>query len=653
MTSIAHPRSCVSLGSVPIPCIVLFVLLTVTSPTQAQLEVDSLEVWGLMRQAAERVSGSVVQIETLGGLETVDGNYFAAGPATGTILTSDGLIVTSAYTVVHQPTTILVRFSNGNRTTAEIIARDHSRGLILLKASNVTDCPVPTVLPEPEVRVGQWAVAIGRTFQPDQINTNVGIISAKDRVLGKVIQTDAKVSANNYGGPLVDAQGRVMGILCAISPRGNEPLAGVDWYDSGIGFAVPMSDIMARLPRWSAPEDLYPGKIGISPATTEQFASPVVVARVGAKSPAKAAGLEVDDIITAVDGRTIRRFPDLQHALNRRYAGEVATVTIQRGEQTFDTQVELAQTIDPLRLTWIGILAETNPDKNGLEVEFVFPESPAANAGVQVGDVIQTIQDRAVTTYEAAALALAQFEPEDTCSITLLRGGQPLELNLLLSDLSSQLSRPSEPAAAGNAEVQRFQLEQFPNACDVVVPAGFKADGTFGLLVWLGVPGKHDQPELKEAWEAIAARQKVLVMAPHASEDRRWTQADVEIVNGMIQRVLQDYNLSVQKTAVSGEGAGRNLAWLIATDNSRPVQGVGLLGIPVPMNRPLPENQPTKRLFAACWLSERQMEQVRGSELTSQLTRAGLPTAFLSSDQPQNETTREELASWLMTLDRL
>ncbi len=74
MTSIAHPRSCVSLGSVPIPCIVLFVLLTVTSPTQAQLEVDSLEVWGLMRQAAERVSGSVVQNETLGGLETVDGN---------------------------------------------------------------------------------------------------------------------------------------------------------------------------------------------------------------------------------------------------------------------------------------------------------------------------------------------------------------------------------------------------------------------------------------------------------------------------------------------------------------------------------------------------------------------------------------------------
>ena len=158
---------------------------------------------------------------------------------------------------------------------------------------------------------------------------------------------------------------------------------------------------------------------------------------------------------------------------------------------------------------------------------------------------------------------------------------------------------------------------------------------------------------MKESWEAIAARQRVVVIAPHSSEDRRWSQADVEIVNGMIQRVLAEYNLSPQKTAVSGEGAGRNLAWLIATDDSRPVQGVGLLGMPVPVNRQLPENRPTKRLFAASWLSERQMEQITGSDLSSQLTRAGFPTTFLTSDDPQSETTREELARWLMTLDRL
>ena len=129
-----------------------------------------------------------------------------------------------------------MRFANGERRAAEKIATDHARGLVLLRASNVSELPVAEMIREDRILVGQWAVAIGRTFQPDQINTNVGIVSAKDRVLGKVLQTDAKVT----------------------------------------------------------------------------------VAKVGVKSPAKEAGIAVDDIITSVDGRPIRRFPDLQHALNRR-----------------------------------------------------------------------------------------------------------------------------------------------------------------------------------------------------------------------------------------------------------------------------------------------------------------------------------------------
>ena len=614
---------------------------------------DSLEVWSLMRKAAEKVAPSVVQIETLGGLERVEGNYYAAGPSTGTILSKDGLIVTSAYALLNQPTTILVRFSNGERRAAEKIATDHSRGLVLLQASNVSELPVAKVIPEDQILVGQWAVAVGRTFQPDQINTNVGIVSAKDRVLGKVLQTDAKVSPNNYGGPLVDAQGRVMGVLCAISPRSNEAFAGVDWYDSGIGFAVPMSDIMARLQRWRLPEDLYPGKLGISPASSEQFASPVTVAKVGAKSPAKEAGIEVDDIITSVDGRPIRRFPDLQHALNRRYAGEVVEIILRRGEELYRTQVKLAKTIEPLRLIWMGILPEAQSNEKGVVIKYVFPGSPAELAGLEVGDSIRQIDERDVNNYQEVALTLARFELDESCRLNVERSGTMREVEIRLAALSSDLPEPSSSAEAGEGMVEQFQLEQFPNACDVVIPAGFEPNGTFGMLVWLGIPGQHDQPTLKKEWEQIAAKNRVVIISPHSSEDRRWTPADIEIVNGMIQRALQDYQLDSRKTAVAGEGAGRNLAWRVASDDSRPVQGVGLMGLPVPVNRPLPENQPIKRLLAACWLSETQMQQIEGNDVQAQLTKAGLPTTFLVSEDPQGQPTRDELAAWLMTLDRL
>ena len=77
------------------------------------------------------------------------------------------------------------------------------------------------------------------------------------------------------------------------------------------------------------------------------------------------------------------------------------------------------------------------------------------------------------------------------------------------------------------------------------------------------------------------------------------------------------------------------------------------MGLPVPVNRPLPENQPIKRLLAACWLSDSQMQQIEGNDVKAQLTNAGLPTTFLVSDDPQGEPSRDELAAWLMTLDRL
>ena len=93
------------------------------------------------------------------------------------------------------------------------------------------------------MRVGQWAIAVGRTFESDRTNMAVGILSALDRIWGKAIQTDAAVSPNNYGGPLVDIQGRVLGVLVPLSPEATDEVAGVDWYDSGIGFAIPAEHI--------------------------------------------------------------------------------------------------------------------------------------------------------------------------------------------------------------------------------------------------------------------------------------------------------------------------------------------------------------------------------------------------------------------------
>ena len=214
--------------------------------------------------AVDRVAPAVVRIETVGGLEQVGRLLLGAGPTTGLVVDPDGYIVSSAFNFVNRPTSILVRLPEGVRKPARLVATDHSRMLVLLKIEVEKPLPVCEIVPRREMRVGQWAVALGRTFESDRPNMAVGIVSALDRVWGKAIQTDAAVSPNNYGGPLVDIRGRVLGVLVPLSPMTADEMAGLEWYDSGIGFAIPIEHIQKTLPRLKTGEDLYPGRVGVS-----------------------------------------------------------------------------------------------------------------------------------------------------------------------------------------------------------------------------------------------------------------------------------------------------------------------------------------------------------------------------------------------------
>jgi len=311
----------------------------------ADADIDAQEQ-AAQRAAVERVAPAVVQIETIGGLDRAGPVRFGAGPTTGLLVDPAGYVVSSAWNFAHRPSSILVRMSDGSRRPAALVAADHSRMLVLLK----TDPPTGAIseaaveaVPKDQMRVGQWAIAVGRAFDPQEPNRSVGILSALDRVWGKAIQTDAAVSPNNYGGPLVDIHGRVLGVLAPLAPDGDDQMAGVAWYDSGIGFAVPLEDILRVLPRLKRGEDLYPGWAGIQLPGPNLYTGASVIAQCEDKSPAARAGLKPGDRITAIDGRAIRRAADLRQQIGRRYAGEKMRVTLERDRQRLELDLELAR----------------------------------------------------------------------------------------------------------------------------------------------------------------------------------------------------------------------------------------------------------------------------------------------------------------------
>ena len=219
-------------------CSVTLLLAVVAMPGFAA-EADELGV--AVRNAVKRVDASVVRLRVIGGEQSIDGDKVTSLVTTGIVISEAGEILTSLFAVQGNPEAVLAEDNAGRRTNAKIVAIDHVRRLVLLKASAGQWLPAE-VAPAESVKVGQWSVALGRFYSADSSSLSVGVVSALNRIHGMAIQSDAKISPVNYGGPLINLDGQVMGLLVPLSPGGQgNASSGVEWYDSGIGFAMAFS----------------------------------------------------------------------------------------------------------------------------------------------------------------------------------------------------------------------------------------------------------------------------------------------------------------------------------------------------------------------------------------------------------------------------
>jgi len=312
-----------------------------------------------IRQAAAGVAPSVVTIETVGGTQPPSrglaasapddrpGFVLADGPTTGLVWSADGLIVTSNFNFLRQPSVITVVLADGRRLVGELLARDEVRNLAMLKV-NASNLPVPTWQSKTESpRVGQSALALGRGFGGPACSVSLGIVSGLDRMGGLAIQTDARLSPANFGGPLIDLTGRVLGI-CVPMGLGDEPVAGVEWYDSGVGFAIPGPQVRSSAEHLAAGHSLRRGLLGV--LLDPQATGPIRIIEVADPSPARRADLRQGDEIVTVAGRRIENYLDIRRSLRSRRAGERVDVRVRRGREEIDLPVMLAvpEDIGPL-----------------------------------------------------------------------------------------------------------------------------------------------------------------------------------------------------------------------------------------------------------------------------------------------------------------
>ncbi len=262
------------------------------------------------------------------------------GRTSGVILSSDGWILVSRFALNIDPTTILVRLADGRTFHAERGGEDTSRGIAVVKIE-AEGLPVPEFVHPRDVQVGQWAFALGRTFGLAEPTAHIGIVSARRRQFGRAIQVDAYTSPVNYGGAVIDVRGRVLGIAVPLSPAGRD--AGVEWYDSGIGFATTIADIPEILQRMQQGETLNRGWLGIN-MSSRHLGPGARLENVPRGGVAQTAGLRKGDVILEIDGQPVMNSFHLQMLVSSRMGGDPVHLKVQKkdGEEPVSMTVLLA-----------------------------------------------------------------------------------------------------------------------------------------------------------------------------------------------------------------------------------------------------------------------------------------------------------------------
>ena len=636
------------------------------------------------KQAAALADPSVVRIETVGGLDQVDDVLLGNGPTSGVVVSADGFIISSSFNFVGKPTSILVTLPDGRRLAAKQVANDRLRLLTLLHVDVDGLIPAKPV-PKNEVKVGQWALALGRTLDNSTPSLSVGIVSALNRVWGKAIQTDAKTSPVNYGGALVDIEGRVLGVIAPLSPMGGGDMAGVEWYDGGIGFAIPLEDIYASLDRLKQGTDLLPGLMGITFAGGQQLNVPAIIDRVRYNSPAQQAGMKANDRVIEADGEKIVRVAQLKHIVGRKYAGDSVKLVVSRGDTSVPLDVTMVGELVPYEIPFLGILPQrkvVSPDsvETGATARLVFAKSPAELSGLVRGDRIVKYNDVDLKDSRMLSDLVGRSRPGDRAKVTYVRDGQVADAEVVLGSLPEQIVEelpaeliepviPKELADKDQADEKpdkksddKVKTGRFTATLDgsdhdywAYVPEAYTDTHAYGLVVWIHPNGDPMEAAVLKQWKSVCDRRGLILVAPKADKPSGWQPGEAEFIKQLIGHIREKHTIDANRIVLHSYGTGAGIACLVSTKHRELVRGVVIAGAPF-LTRPTDNDPEFRQQFLfVCGDGDKILSKVNAA--VDALRKLKFPVSFTTikgfgAKYPE-EIVIEEIGRWVDSLDRI
>ncbi|MFO1089228.1 MAG: DegQ family serine endoprotease [Hyphomicrobiales bacterium] len=385
----------------------------------------------------------------------------------GFVVDPSGIIVTNNH-VIEDADEIEVNFADGTTLKAQLKGRDTETDLAVLQITPPPAKPLPFVKfgDSDIIRVGDWVMAIGNPFGLGG-SVTMGIVSARNRNINSgpyddFIQTDAAINRGNSGGPLFNMQGDVVGINTAIiSPSGGS---------IGIGFSVPANSAKRVVEQLVAYGETRRGWLGVKiQEVTEDLAKTMkldkaegaLIADVTATGPAEKAGIKPGDVVVKFDGHEVKAMRDLPRIVADTPVGKKVQVEVMRKGQPITVEVEIgrleegkkiaesgAKSAEAVTATVLGMkLSTLTPElrqryrlddkAEGALVVEVAKDSPAAEKGVEPGDVISVADDQKVSAPADVQRQIDKAKGEGQKSILVVvlkasRKGDPHFISLRL-----------------------------------------------------------------------------------------------------------------------------------------------------------------------------------------------------------------------------